>query len=118
VFGTVLTVFIATAVILRARAFLGAWQRVSLAVAGAFGLATAALAVVWGLPTSGREASFVFLAVVFVLMVLAMMRPATRRLLPIWGHFANGLETVSAIAVLPILLQLFGAYSWARGLAG
>jgi hypothetical protein len=39
-------------------------------------------------------------------------------LLPIWAHLANWLETLSAVAVVPILLQLFGVYSWAGGQAG
>jgi hypothetical protein len=45
-----------------------------------------------------------------------MLRPPPRRLLPIWGHLANWLETLSAVAILPILLQLFGTYAWAIGL--
>jgi type VII secretion integral membrane protein EccD len=114
VFGTLLAVLVAVAALLRARAFLGAWQRVSLAAAGGLGLALTALLI-------AREmwaGALGLLALGFGVSLLAMLRPPGRRLLPIWGHLANGLETVSAVAVLPVLLQVFDGYARARGLAG
>jgi type VII secretion integral membrane protein EccD len=118
VFGSVVAVLTATAVLLRARAFIGGWQRVSLAVAGSAGLAFTGLAVMSQLTEQARAASFLVLGLAFVLLVISMLRPPDQRMLPIWGHVANGLELVSALAVVPVLLQLFGVYTAVRGLAG
>ncbi|WP_369826327.1 hypothetical protein [Kitasatospora sp. MBT66] len=40
------------------------------------------------------------------------------RLLPIWGHLGDLAETATAIALLPLLLQVLGAYTRLRALAG
>lgn len=117
-FETVVGVLVATAVLLRARAFRGAWQRVPLAAAGGLGLALAAFAVITSFETTGQAVALLVVAGVFVALLHAVVRPPARRLLPIWGHVANGLETVSAIAVVPALLQLFGVYAWASGIFG
>ncbi|MBB4687596.1 type VII secretion integral membrane protein EccD [Amycolatopsis jiangsuensis] len=107
---------VTAAVLMRSRALLGVWQRVPLAVSGAIGLVLLGLALIQPLPTEWRGACLGGLAAVFFLLLLAMLRPPPRRLLPIWGHLANWLETLSAVAMIPILLQLFGVYSWAAGL--
>jgi type VII secretion integral membrane protein EccD len=112
--STVLAMLVAVAALLRARTFFGAWQRVSLATAGGFGLALGVLVIAHG----RWAAALAALGLAFGVSLLAMLRPPGRRLLPIWGHLANGLETLSAAAVLPVLLQLFGAYALARGLVG
>jgi type VII secretion integral membrane protein EccD len=117
-FPTILAVLIAVAALLRCRALLGVWQRVPLGAAGAFGLVVVALSLIEPLEASGRGVSVFLVALVFVFMVMAMLRPPPRRLLPIWAHLANWLETLSAVATVPVLLQLFGFYSWASGLAG
>jgi type VII secretion integral membrane protein EccD len=117
-FPAILALLIAIAAVLRCRSLLGAWQRVSLAFAGAFGLVLVGLSIISPLATSGRGVSLALLVLVFAFMVMAMLRPPPRRLLPIWAHLANWLETLSAVAVMPILLQLFGVYSWAAGLSG
>jgi hypothetical protein len=36
----------------------------------------------------------------------------------VWGHLGDLLEIVTAIAVLPLLLQVLHAYAYFRGLAG
>jgi type VII secretion integral membrane protein EccD len=115
-FPGLLALLVSAAVLMRSRALLGSWQRVPLAVAGSVGLVLFALSLIEPLATNWRGASAFGLALVFFLLVLAMLRPPPRRLLPIWGHLANWLETLSAVAVIPILLELFGVYSWAVGL--
>jgi uncharacterized membrane protein len=60
--------------------------------------------------------ALILLIWVFVALMMAVTRPVTRRLLPIWGHLANGLETLSALALVPVLVQLFHVYSVASGL--
>lgn len=115
-FPKLLAFLVAAAVLMRSRALLGAWQRVPLSIAGSVGLVLLALSLVDPMAANWRGVSAGGLALVFFLLVLAMLRPPPRRLLPIWGHLANWTETLSAVAVIPILLQLFGVYGWATGL--
>ncbi|GAA0504195.1 type VII secretion integral membrane protein EccD [Saccharopolyspora subtropica] len=106
------------AVLLRSRNFLGVWQRVPLAISGTLGFTLVTLyfaalfAPVWWLVL------LLGLLVVLFALVRAALRPPTRRMLPIWGHLANILDTATAIALVPLLLQLLGVYAWARGLFG
>lgn len=116
--ATVLAVLVAVAALLHSRTFLGVWQRVPLAAAGGLGLALTGLTTVAGLPVGVWVGWLLLLALAFGMSLLAMLRPPGRRLLPIWGHLANGLEFASAAAVLPLLLQLFGVYALARGVGG
>ncbi|MFD9698007.1 type VII secretion integral membrane protein EccD [Lentzea sp. NPDC059081] len=61
---------------------------------------------------------FVPVLVAGLLALLAAERLAGRRLRPYWGRAVEVLETVTAIAVVPILLQVLGVYATMRGLAG
>ncbi|WP_239155605.1 type VII secretion integral membrane protein EccD [Amycolatopsis sp. FDAARGOS 1241] len=115
-FPKLLAFLVSAAVLMRSRALLGAWQRVPLAAAGSIGLVLLALSLIAPLEPSWRGSAAAGLILVFFLLVLAMLRPPPRRLLPIWGHLANWTETLSAVAVIPILLQLYGVYGWAVGL--
>lgn len=108
----------AVAVLMRSRSLLGAWQRVPLAAAGSVGLAVLVLLFAGSWSQAWQAAAGVGLVLVFFLLVMAMLRPPPRRLLPVWGHLANYAETVSAIALVPLLLQLFGVYAWFAGLVG
>ncbi|TDD35327.1 type VII secretion integral membrane protein EccD [Saccharopolyspora elongata] len=109
---------LACAVLLRSRNFLGAWQRVSLAAAGTFGLGLVVLYFAQEFSPGWRTVLLLGLLLVLFALVKAALRPETRRMLPIWGHLANIFDTCTALAVVPLLLQLLGVYAWARGLAG
>ncbi|TDV42163.1 type VII secretion integral membrane protein EccD [Actinophytocola oryzae] len=52
-----------------------------------------------------------------VLLLFSKMMPG-KRLRPYWGRAVEILESVAAVAVVPILLQVLGVYAWMRGLAG
>lgn len=52
-----------------------------------------------------------------VLLVFSRMMPGKRQR-PYWGRAVEILESVAAVAVIPILLQVLGVYAWMRGLAG
>ncbi|MEC3980610.1 type VII secretion integral membrane protein EccD [Amycolatopsis sp. H20-H5] len=104
--------------LLRARVFLGAWQRVSLSLAGFGGYAAVVLGFAETASPQWRGLVLTGLLAMVGVMVLAALRAPFRRLLPIWGHTANILETVTALAIVPVLLQLLGVYAWARGLFG
>lgn len=116
--GWAMVSLFSAAVLLRSRNFLGVWQRVSLAAAGTIGVTLVVLYFARTLPVEWRTVLLVGLLVVLFALVKAALRPAGRRMLPIWGHLANIFDTVTALAVVPLLLQLLGVYAWARGLAG
>ncbi|WP_246127406.1 type VII secretion integral membrane protein EccD [Amycolatopsis rhizosphaerae] len=52
-----------------------------------------------------------------VLLLLGERLPG-RRLRPYWGRAVEILESVTAVAILPILLQVLHVYAFMRGLAG
>ncbi|AYN43209.1 type VII secretion integral membrane protein EccD [Streptomyces dangxiongensis] len=112
-----LALTLAAAVTLRSRSVTEIWQRVSLALAGTLGLI---LAVAWLLVPGGPQAraALAVLLLAAVAALLAARRLRTLRLLPIWGHVADILETVTAIALIPLLLQVLHVYWYFRTLAG
>ena len=109
-FGLVLS----AAVLLRSAAVTIAWQRAPLALAGLIGLATVAVARTSGAGSADR--SLVLLGILLVgggLYAASRLMPG-RRMLPVWGHIADLLEMWTAVAVVPLLLQLFHVYSHIR----
>jgi type VII secretion integral membrane protein EccD len=103
---------------LRARVHLTVAQRLALAAAGGFGGVLLAQELARAMPGIDRLMIVLGLVVVIGVAVAAALRPASRRLRPVWGHVANIVETVTALAIIPVLLQVLGAYAFARGLAG
>ncbi|MFF5536258.1 type VII secretion integral membrane protein EccD [Streptomyces cinerochromogenes] len=116
-FDWLLALTLAAAVTLRSRSVTGVWQRVPLALAGTLGLI---LAVTWLLVPGGPQARAA-LAVILLAAVAALLsarRLPSLRLLPVWGHTADILETVTALALVPLLLQVLHVYWYFRTLAG
>ncbi|MFB9909024.1 type VII secretion integral membrane protein EccD [Allokutzneria oryzae] len=113
-----LTGLLTALVLLRSREFLNIGQRVSLALAGTAGAVLFVLSLLAELTPVWRGVGIVLLLVVALLLVLAALRPAHRRLLPIWAHLGNVLESCAAIALVPFLMHVLGVFAWARGLAG
>jgi type VII secretion integral membrane protein EccD len=116
--GTALPTVFAAALLLRARNFIGAWQRVSVTFSGTAGMIFVVLGMTAKMPGNWHGVTVVLLLVMTAVVVLAATRAPTRRLLPIWGHLANVLETLTALTVVPLILQVLGVFAWARGLAG
>ncbi|ONI87838.1 type VII secretion integral membrane protein EccD [Actinosynnema sp. ALI-1.44] len=52
-----------------------------------------------------------------VMLLFSRLLPG-QRFRPYWGRAVEILETLTAVAVIPILLQVLGVYAWMRGLAG
>ncbi|MBF9072526.1 type VII secretion integral membrane protein EccD [Streptacidiphilus fuscans] len=115
--GWVLPLAFCGAVLLRSRGLTSTLQRVPMVLAGALGLAL--LLVVRGASHSptGRAVAVVVLLVAAGLLLVAAWRLPSSRLLPVWAHSGDLLETISAIALLPLLLQAVHAYAWFRSLA-
>jgi type VII secretion integral membrane protein EccD len=106
------------ALLLRARASLGLWQRLSLVAAGGTGWVILVLAVAGALTDAGRVVLLGGLLLVLVALVLAVLRPWPRRLLPIWEFTATILDVVTGCVVPLMALYLLGVFAWARGLFG
>lgn len=103
---------------LRARIHLTVAQRLALAAAGGFGGVLLAQELARAMAGADRHLVVLGLVAMFGVAVAAALRPASRRLRPVWGHVANIVETVAALAIIPVLLQVLGVYAFARGLAG
>ncbi|WP_225826393.1 type VII secretion integral membrane protein EccD [Streptomyces naphthomycinicus] len=116
-FDWLLALTLAAAVTLRSRSVTEIWQRVSLACAGTLGLI---LTLAWLLVPGGPQARAVLavLLLAAVAALLAARRLPSLRLLPIWGHTADILETLTAVALIPLLLQVLHVYWYFRTLAG
>ncbi|MBY8888877.1 type VII secretion integral membrane protein EccD [Streptomyces sp. PTM05] len=114
--GWLLPLVFAGAVLLRSRGLNRSAQRVPMVVAGALGLLTVALARFAPLGTGARLAVVVVLLAAVAAVLAAAWRLPTGRLLPVWGHSGDLLETITAIALLPLLLQALHAYSAFRSL--
>jgi type VII secretion integral membrane protein EccD len=109
---------LAAVILLRSREFLNIGQRTALALAGSWGALLLALSLLAGLDDVSRVVGTVALLLVALLLVAAALRPAHRRVLPIWPHMSDVLENLGCLALVPFVLQALGVFAWARGLAG
>jgi type VII secretion integral membrane protein EccD len=115
---TTLGVLVTISALVRSGGFLNAWQRVALVFAGVMGCVELLLAFGGSLTFGWRVVVLSVVLVVLIALVLAVLRPPTRRLVPIWVQRAQWTESLVAAATIPVLLQLLGVYAWARGLGG
>ncbi|MGQ4475224.1 type VII secretion integral membrane protein EccD [Streptomyces sp. SAS_276] len=116
--GWLLPLCLSLAVLLRARGTNGTLQRVPAVLAGAYGLGLVLIARVAPTGPVGRASVLAALLAAALLLLVGAWRLPRARLLPVWGHLGDLLETVTAIALLPLLLQVLHAYAYFRGLAG
>jgi type VII secretion integral membrane protein EccD len=114
--GWTLAVVLSVAVLLRSAVVTSAWQRAPLTLAGQIGLAAVVIS-----HTAGADVASLALVLFGILLGAAGLCAASlllpgRRILPVWGHLADLFETWSAVALLPLLLQLFHVYAHIRSL--
>ncbi|MET8759927.1 type VII secretion integral membrane protein EccD [Lentzea sp. NPDC004782] len=109
---------LSAAILLRSREYLNTGQRTALAVAGAWGLLLLSLGVLGEVSDATRVAGTATLLICALLLVMAALRPAHRRVLPIWPHMVDVLENVVCLALVPFVLHALGVFAWVRGLAG
>ncbi|MGW5645804.1 type VII secretion integral membrane protein EccD [Saccharopolyspora sp. NPDC003752] len=113
-----LTGLLAAVILLRSREFLNIGQRTSLALVGAWGVLLLVISLLAGLSDVWRAVGTLVLLLGALLLVAAALRPAHRRVLPIWPHMADVLENLGCLALVPFVLHALGVFAWARGLAG
>ncbi|MER7752803.1 type VII secretion integral membrane protein EccD [Kitasatospora sp. NPDC097643] len=116
--GWLLPLTLGAAQLLRARGTEGTLQRVPALLCGAY--AAALVLVLRAAPAgpAGQAAAITVLLAAAALLPAAAWRLPQARLLPIWGHLGDLAETVTAIALLPLVLQVIGVYARLRALAG
>ncbi|MEU1502103.1 type VII secretion integral membrane protein EccD [Streptomyces sp. NPDC005732] len=116
--GRLLPLSLSLAVLLRARGTNGTLQRTPAVLTGAYGLTLVLVLRTAHDGAGGRAVALTVLLAAAVLLLVGAWRLPQARLLPVWGHLGDLLETVTAIALLPLLLQVLDAYAYFRGLAG
>jgi type VII secretion integral membrane protein EccD len=116
--GWTLASALCVAVLLRARALTVAWQRAALALSGVAGLAVVAAVRTAGLGPTSRGLLLLGLLLAAAGLAATAYRRPRRRPLPAWGYAADLLETWSAVALVPLLLQLLHVYAHLRTLIG
>jgi type VII secretion integral membrane protein EccD len=107
---------LSAAVLLRGRSMGGAWKRAALSLSGIIGIL---FALITPVHDAGMTAMAILLAVLFAaaLVLLAGARPLPdRRHPPIWAHLADRLEMLTALTLVPLLLQVLHVYAYFRAL--
>jgi type VII secretion integral membrane protein EccD len=109
---------LSAAVLLRGRGMGGAWKRAALSLSGTVGIL---FALVTPVHDAGMAAMVMLLAVLLggasVLLVGARPLPE-RRHPPVWAHLADRLEMLTALTLVPVLLQVLHVYAYFRALIG
>ncbi|MFF3430369.1 type VII secretion integral membrane protein EccD [Streptomyces sp. NPDC002602] len=116
--GWLLPLALSLAVLLRARGTNGTLQRMPAVLTGAYGLGLVLVVRTAQNGPAGRAVALLVLLAAAVLLLAGAWRLPRARLLPVWGHLGDLLEIVTALALLPLLLQVLHAYTYFRGLAG
>ncbi|MFJ5639722.1 type VII secretion integral membrane protein EccD [Streptomyces sp. NPDC093223] len=116
--GWLLPLCLGLAVLLRARGTNGTLQRTPAVLAGVYALALVLVLRTAGTGPAGRACALAVLLAAVVLLLVGAWRLPQARLLPVWGHLGDLMEIITAIALLPLLLQVLDAYAYFRGLAG
>jgi type VII secretion integral membrane protein EccD len=113
-----LAALLSCCVLLRGRALIGVWQRAPLAVAGTAGLAITAVSLAAHASPQLRLLLLLIPLVAAALLVVGAWRLPAARLLPVWGRLADLAETWTALALVPLLLQVLHVYSALRSMIG
>jgi type VII secretion integral membrane protein EccD len=69
-------------------------------------------------PVDKLLVTFVPVLAIGLLLLLCSERLPGRRVAPYWGRAVEILESLTAVAIIPILLQVLNVYAMMRGLAG
>lgn len=116
--GWMFVLLLSVSLLLRARTFLGVWQRGALVFVGVVGSLMVVLRLAGSSGSTGRWLLLTLLFALVLPLILSALRPWPRRMLPIWEYVARLLDVATAVALLPVLAQVLGLYGWARGLFG
>jgi type VII secretion integral membrane protein EccD len=102
----------------RSRGLTSGWQRAATLAPALLGPAALAVEVGNRADPLLRMAAMPGLLLAVGIMLACSRALPGRRLLPYWGRIVDAFEYVFAIAMVALLLELFGVYGWARAMAG
>jgi type VII secretion integral membrane protein EccD len=104
--------------LLALRPMTSAWHRLALGIPATLGLAVAILSTAERLETDGRIVVLVVLLLLAIASATAAHTIPKRRLTPIWGRVGDWAQTLTIVALMPVILGVIGAFSWVRGMVG
>ncbi len=100
--------------LLHARELLGVRARLAVFLPGAAGLATVLLDLTAGMSSGVRPAMVVAMLVLAALLLAVARVLPGRRTLPHWGRIADLSHSLSAMAIIPLVLAVVGLYAKVR----
>jgi type VII secretion integral membrane protein EccD len=117
-FQVVLIGLVAGILLLRSRVLVSARQRLATSVPALVGLVPLLLGWLDAAgPALRLNVTLGLVGLAGMFLAAAHTLPG-RRLLPYWGRAAEIIESVAAVAMVPVVLAILDVYQWARSLAG
>jgi type VII secretion integral membrane protein EccD len=104
--------------LLAARPMTSAWHRLAQGVPAVTGLVAAALDALAGASAQVRLLAVAALPLAVAALVAAARSLPERRLMPYWGRIGDLTQTLSTVALFPVLLAILGVYGALRALGG
>ncbi|WP_210592175.1 type VII secretion integral membrane protein EccD [Streptomyces sp. GESEQ-35] len=114
--GTILALVLSLLLVLHGRGLGNAWQRLSLIIPGTLGPLLLLILDAASYEADDRPLAVAGLLAVTATMAIASWTVPGARLVPYWGRAAEILHTLSAVALLPLVLWGLGVYGTLRGL--
>ncbi|WP_150255754.1 type VII secretion integral membrane protein EccD [Nocardiopsis deserti] len=113
-----LCVIVSLVMLLQSRGLASAWQRSFVVAPPWIGLTALVLVLVWTADPLPRTLAMVGLfAASAILAVVSWNLPGTRPL-PHWGRAAEIIQSLLTVAIVPLVLAIFGVFSLLRGIGG
>ncbi|MDH6116819.1 type VII secretion integral membrane protein EccD [Kitasatospora sp. GAS204A] len=112
------TVALSVLLLLHARAIGSIWQRLTVLLPGAYGLALLLAGIALHQSPTGRLGVLAGLVSIASVLLVAAWSVPGKRLLPYWGRAADLLHTLSAVSLVPLGMWAIGVFGKVRGLGG
>ncbi|MER5600182.1 type VII secretion integral membrane protein EccD, partial [Streptomyces sp. NPDC002265] len=107
---------LALLLLVHGRGMVNVWQRLALVLPGAWGVALLVFALTSDTPAADRPAVVAGLLASATLLAVASWTVPGRRMLPYWGRAAELLQSLLAIALLPLALWVLGVFAALRAI--
>ena len=116
--STALCAVVSLALLLRARAFVGLAQRMSLLLSGTFIAVITLSAFGMGMESATMRLTLGLVLLVLLAILLANYAAnfADRILSPYWGRFGDVFEWLAIMAIVPLLLAMLHVYTYVLGM--
>ncbi|MFJ5220810.1 type VII secretion integral membrane protein EccD [Streptomyces sp. NPDC088354] len=109
---------LALLLLVHGRGMVNTWQRLALVLPGAWGAAVLLLALAKDTAPADRPVLVALLLALATILAVASWTVPGRRMLPYWGRAAEILQSLLAIALLPLTLWVLGIFAALRALNG